>query len=124
MIALKTNYKNDVYFGSRKYKQINNSDGTISLEDVTTYQTLGDSFGAGDINKITSTVMGFFDATTNFEDDGSIVETDGYGSKKITVFNDDGSISENYYVDDVLVKTKTTVFNDDGSISVTCTNIE
>ena len=56
--------------------------------------------------------------------DNKIKLFENQGMKVRTILNDDGSISENYYVDDVLVKTKTTVFNDDGSISVTCTNIE
>ena len=36
-MELKTNYKDDIYEGNRKYKEITNSDGTISLEDKTTY---------------------------------------------------------------------------------------
>ena len=34
-MALKTNYKDDVFTGNRKYKQTSNSDGSISLEDTT-----------------------------------------------------------------------------------------
>lgn len=49
-MALKTNYKDDVYSGNRKYNMINNSDGTVSFEDVTSYSKVGDTFGAGDIN--------------------------------------------------------------------------
>jgi len=50
-MALKTNYKDDIFTGDyRKYRQINNSDGTISLSDVTQYSQTGDKFGASDIN--------------------------------------------------------------------------
>jgi len=50
-MALKTNYKDDIFTGDyRKYRQINNSDGTISLSDVTEYSQTGDKFGASDIN--------------------------------------------------------------------------
>lgn len=35
--TLKTNYKNDAYSGNRKFKMTNNSDGTVSFEDVTPY---------------------------------------------------------------------------------------
>lgn len=49
-MELKTNYKDDIYEGNRKYKEITNSDGTISLEDKTTYTQEGDSFKAEDIN--------------------------------------------------------------------------
>lgn len=49
-MSLKENYKNDIYTGLRKYKQIQNSDGTISLQDVTPYIQEGDIFSADDIN--------------------------------------------------------------------------
>lgn len=41
-MALKTNYQNDVSPGKRKYNLINNSDGTVSLDDVTVYNKVGD----------------------------------------------------------------------------------
>lgn len=50
MAALKTDYKDAVYTGNRKYTQTNNADGTISLVDATAYSTEGDPFGATDIN--------------------------------------------------------------------------
>ena len=50
MAALKTDYKDAVYTGDRKYTQTNNADGTISLVDATAYTTEGDVFGAADIN--------------------------------------------------------------------------
>lgn len=55
-MALKENYKDDVFTGKRKYNLINNDDGTISLDDVTEYSQEGDSFGAKDINDITNTI--------------------------------------------------------------------
>lgn len=54
MADLKTTYKDDVLNTSanekRKYNMITNEDGTVSLEDVTDYSQVGDSFGAADIN--------------------------------------------------------------------------
>ncbi len=47
---LKENYKNDIYSGMRKYRTVQNEDGTISLQDVTTYTQDGDIFSADDIN--------------------------------------------------------------------------
>lgn len=55
-MSLKTNYKNDVFSGNRKYNLINNSDGTVSLEDVTEYQQVGDIFNADDINSTNAKV--------------------------------------------------------------------
>lgn len=58
MAALKTDYKDAVYTGNRKYTQTNNTDGTISLVDATAYSTEGDVFGAADINATNQAVNG------------------------------------------------------------------
>lgn len=50
MAALKTNYKDDVFQGKRKYSMINNSDGTVSFVDETVYSQKGDNYGSSDIN--------------------------------------------------------------------------
>lgn len=54
MADLKTNYVDDVLDTTknklRKYKQIQNDDGTVSFVDVTEYTQVGTSFGAKDIN--------------------------------------------------------------------------
>lgn len=57
-MALKTDYKDAVYTGDRKYTQTNNTDGTISLVDATAYSTEGDTFGAADINATNTAVNG------------------------------------------------------------------
>ena len=58
-MTLKTNYK-DYQFQEgetlRKYQQISNNDGTISLRDVTSYQQEGDRFSASDINSTNTKV--------------------------------------------------------------------
>lgn len=60
MADLRTDYKDDVLNINtnerRKYRMINNADGTISFEDVTDYVQNGDSFGSADINAITEKV--------------------------------------------------------------------
>ena len=54
MADLKTNYKDDVLDTSknekRKFRMIQNDDGTVSFEDATEYTQQGDAFGAADIN--------------------------------------------------------------------------
>ena len=59
-MALKEDYLDDILDTSvnekRKYRMINNADGTISLEDVTEYSKNGDNFGAFDINITNKTV--------------------------------------------------------------------
>ena len=47
---LKTDYKDAMYDGSRKYRIIANADGTSGITDATTYTQEGDPFGATDIN--------------------------------------------------------------------------
>lgn len=41
---LPTDYKDAVWSGLKKYNQIDNSDGTISLQDVTVYNNKEKSF--------------------------------------------------------------------------------
>lgn len=55
-MALKTDYKDDVLSGERKYVIVDNGDGTVSLRDVTQYTQVGDSFGALDINNTNEAV--------------------------------------------------------------------
>ena len=55
-MALKEDYKDAVFAGLRKYKMLDNGDGTVSLVDMTEYETAGDKFGAKDVNAITKTV--------------------------------------------------------------------
>lgn len=60
MADLKTNYVDDVLDTNkntkRKYNMIQNSDGTVSFEDVTEYLQVGDDFGSVDVNSITTNV--------------------------------------------------------------------
>ena len=55
-MALKTNYKDAVFSGERKYQEVFNPDGTKSFTDRTSYTTQGDKFGANDINATNSAV--------------------------------------------------------------------
>lgn len=55
--TLRTDYRDAVWDGLKKYTEIRNSDGTISLRDVTTYLVYEESFfGAEDANKINTAV--------------------------------------------------------------------
>ncbi len=50
---LPTNYTDAVWNGLRKYTEVNNSDGTVSFRDVTTYTQKENSFfGARDANRM------------------------------------------------------------------------
>ena len=55
-MALKTDYKDAVFSGERKYQEIFNNDGTKSFTDRTVYTEAGDKFGANDINATNSAI--------------------------------------------------------------------
>lgn len=63
-MALKTNYKDDVFTGQRKYNLVENEDGTVSPLDVTQYSQEGDYFGAADMNA-TNTEVNSIRSTVN-----------------------------------------------------------
>lgn len=53
--TLKTDFKDDILSpnmgGKRKYRMIQNEDGTVSLEDVTEYTQIGSNFGSKQVNE-------------------------------------------------------------------------
>lgn len=55
-MVLKTDYKDALYDGSRRYRLIQNEDGTYNLPDATSYTQQGDKFGANDINQTNAAV--------------------------------------------------------------------
>lgn len=67
MATLPTNYQDDIMNasmnGKRRYTFEQNSDGTYSLVDVTTYDQIGSDFGAAQINAITTEVNAKLDSS-------------------------------------------------------------
>lgn len=57
-MSLRTDYKDAIYSGNKKYNMIRNDDGTVSFEDKTTYYEFDDTslFGASDINHTNETL--------------------------------------------------------------------
>lgn len=55
-MPLKSDYKDAMYDGQRRYRLVQNEDGTYSLPDATTYTQAGDKFGANDINAVTGEI--------------------------------------------------------------------
>lgn len=70
--VLPTNYTDDVLSysmnGKRRYRETNNYDGTISLEDATTYDRVGSNFGAKQLNDICQ-------AINDSVDKGNVIDT-------------------------------------------------
>lgn len=69
MADLKTDYKDDVLDASvntkRKWIITENGDGTVTIEDATTYSQTGDIFGSADLNAITLAVNECFRSVSN-----------------------------------------------------------
>ena len=59
----------------RKYRQISNEDGTISLEDVTSYQQEGDRFSASDINSTNAKVNELDQGVSGLQTDVSTLKS-------------------------------------------------
>ena len=69
MADLKTDYKDDVLDVSvnekRRWIITENGDGTVTIEDATTYSQTGDIFGSADLNAITLAVNECFQSVSN-----------------------------------------------------------
>lgn len=57
---LPVDFKNADYDGLRKYRMINNDDGTVSFQDVTNYRVVGSQFGGEEINAINTAINDMF----------------------------------------------------------------
>lgn len=55
-MSLREDYKDDIFSGNRKYRMIDNGDGTVSFTDVTTYAQTGDTYGAAEINEANAVI--------------------------------------------------------------------
>lgn len=78
MAALKTDYKDDIYSGNRKYAMTDNGDGTISFTDETQYSQVGDSFGATEINEIDTNINSINTSITNLNSELTVNGTKFY----------------------------------------------
>lgn len=105
--TLPVNFQDDILnsaMGSkRRYSVINNSDGTISLEDATTYDQVGSNFGAGQMNATNAAVNASADAGKIIDDIDAIrnVTKDGYMAGALALKQIDNSLTNiNVYVGD------------------------
>ena len=74
-VNFKDDIMNSAMGGKRRYRMINNSDETISLEDVTTYDQVGSTFGAAQINATNKAVNAAADASKIIDDIDAIRAT-------------------------------------------------
>ena len=64
--ALKTNYVDAEWDGRKKFSKTENQDGTVTLQDITTYTVQGDTYNAAAINAANTLINSF----TNGYDNG------------------------------------------------------
>lgn len=76
---LKTDFKDDILAGTnakRKYQQTFNTDGSVSLDDVTQYQQQGDEFSAAEFNKTNKAINKIYsDRIVNLDELDLVTET-------------------------------------------------
>ena len=67
MDALRTNFKDDIFEGSRKFRPVSHADGTASFIDMTDYLQVGDVYGAAEVNAQNAAINhnGLVISTTN-----------------------------------------------------------
>lgn len=78
---LPVNFKDDILASSntkRKYQQTFNSDGSMSLEDVTQYTQKGSEFGASQVNQTNGAVNNIYDERIVDVEDLSLVTEPGF----------------------------------------------
>lgn len=98
--TLPTNYVDDVLNGAmdgkRRYREIPNADGTISLEDATTYDQIGNNFGASQVNLMNDNINQSFDANKMLKtmDEVNAVTQEGYGVDALVVKELNSSLTE------------------------------
>lgn len=98
--TLPVNFQDDIMNssmgGKRRYRVINNSDGTISLEDATTYDQVGSNFGAGQMNATNEAVNAAADAGKIIDDIDTIrnVTKEGYVAGALALKQVDDSLTE------------------------------
>lgn len=97
---LPTNFKDDILAtqmaGKRRYRIIQNDDGTVSLEDVTDYSRVGNDFGSAQINATNMAVNESFDKNKVIDslDDIAANESAGYAAGALAVRELNGKIKE------------------------------
>ena len=78
---LPTNFKDDILASSntkRKYQQTFNSDGSVSLEDVTQYQQKGSDFGAQQVNQTNVAINNIYDERILTPEEAALVTEPGF----------------------------------------------
>lgn len=121
-MAFKNNYKDDILDLSvnekRKYEMTTNADGTVSFEDRSVYEQIGDTFGAKELNEISEklNISGERIRYNSNKDMVQILNDDGVwedwssGSTAIALLKN-GIITTTYYSDSLEISTEYSGFS-------------
>ena len=97
---LSTNFKDDILADSndrRKYTQINNSDGTISLQGSTAYKQVGSQYGAKEVNEEREAINNIYANKLVSLDEIDLVTEEGYFVDAKAVKELNSKIPDVYY---------------------------
>ncbi|WP_075678503.1 hypothetical protein [Roseburia sp. 831b] len=101
MADLKTNYKDDVLDTSknekRKFRMIQNDDGTVSFEDATEYTQEGDPFGGADINATNGKVNEINESLSKKQDASTAITTSNISEQNVNAVG--GSTIDDIHTD-------------------------
>ena len=99
---LKTNFKDDVLNTDvntkRKYQQTFNSDGTVSLDDVSVYSQTGDNFGAQQVNGTNEAVNNIYSERVVDLDALELITEPGFFVDALAVKDAYNELNENSYI--------------------------
>ena len=100
---LPTNFKDDILASSntkRKYQQTFNSDGSVSLEDVTQYQQKGSDFGAQQVNQTNGAINNIYDERILTLEEAALVTEPGFFVDAQVIAELNSKLGENYIVEE------------------------
>lgn len=104
---LPVNFKDDILASSntkRKYQQTFNSDGSMSLEDVTQYTQKGSEFGASQVNQTNGAVNNIYDERIVDVEDLSLVTESGFFVDALAIKEINADLAELSSVEAVTLK--------------------
>lgn len=96
---LPVNFKDDILASSntkRKYQQTFNTDGSVSLEDVTQYTQNGSEFGASQVNQTNGAVNNIYDERILTLEELALVTEPGYFVDAMAVSDLNGNKIDKY----------------------------
>lgn len=133
---LRTDYTDATFTGLRRYVPIQNTDGTTSFEDVTSYENRENSFfGAKDANQINAAVNGVMEQIANTYDEITLtasawVKNGDVYTQPVTLANVTVGESIDLRPNDVALTqlsndgvTSIYIENDNGVLTARCTNV-